>query len=48
MRYLPQTKNSRQSMMDTVGAKHIDDLFVDVPAQAMIDGRLRQPKSRRP
>ncbi|MGB0719275.1 MAG: aminomethyl-transferring glycine dehydrogenase subunit GcvPA [Bdellovibrionales bacterium] len=43
MRYLPQTKKSRQEMLDIVGAKSIDDLYVDVPAKAFIDGKADLP-----
>ena len=32
MRYLPLTPADRQSMLATIGAGSIDDLFVDVPA----------------
>ena len=40
MRYLPLTDNDRQAMLATVGAKNIDDLFVDVPAEARLDGPI--------
>lgn len=35
MRYLPQTQNARASMLQSVGAKSIDDLYTDVPSTAM-------------
>jgi glycine dehydrogenase subunit 1 len=38
MRYLPLTPADRQSMLATIGAENIDDLFVDVPAEARLDG----------
>lgn len=38
MRYLPLTDNDRTAMLGRIGAKHIDDLFVDVPAAARLDG----------
>ena len=38
MRYLPQTKNSRTAQLKAVGAKSIDDLYIDVPKKAFIDG----------
>jgi glycine dehydrogenase subunit 1 len=38
MRYLPLTKPDRQSMLARVGANSIDDLFVDVPAEARLSG----------
>ena len=40
MRYLPLTPADRQSMLATVGAETIDDLFVDVPAEARLDGPI--------
>ena len=43
MRYLPQTKNSRAEMLKAVGAKNIDDLFIDVPKKAFIDGKANLP-----
>lgn len=43
MRYLPQTQKSRDEMLDIVGAKTIDDLYVDVPAQAFVDGKVDLP-----
>lgn len=39
MRYLPLTQNDRQAMLATIGAKSIDDLFIDVPVEA----RLSRP-----
>ena len=41
MRYLPLTPSDRQAMLGIIGAKSIDDLFVDVPAQARLDGPIR-------
>jgi len=41
MRYLPLTPADRQAMLGAIGAKSIDDLFVDVPAQARLDGPIR-------
>lgn len=38
MRYLPQTKNSRASMLKSVGVQSIDELYKDVPQKAFIDG----------
>jgi glycine dehydrogenase subunit 1 len=35
MRYLPHTETDRQSMLAKIGVKHIDDLFVDVPRNAL-------------
>jgi glycine dehydrogenase subunit 1 len=41
MRYLPLTQPDRQSMLATIGAKSIDDLFIDVPEEARLDGPIR-------
>ena len=35
MRYLPQTKKSREEMLQTIGAKSINDLYVNVPNNEM-------------
>lgn len=40
MRYLPLTDSDRQEMLSVVGASSIDDLFVDVPAQARLSGPI--------
>jgi len=36
MRYLPLTNTDRQAMLAVIGANSIDDLFVDVPAEAQL------------
>ena len=41
MRYLPLTSSDRHAMLGAIGAKSIDDLFVDVPAQARLAGTIR-------
>jgi len=41
LRYLPLTQPDREAMLATIGAKTIDDLFVDVPAIARLDGPIR-------
>ncbi|MGY6638363.1 MAG: aminomethyl-transferring glycine dehydrogenase subunit GcvPA [Erythrobacter sp.] len=41
MRYLPLTDTDRAEMLATIGAGSIDDLFVDVPAVAQLDGPIR-------
>jgi glycine dehydrogenase subunit 1 len=41
MRYLPLTDPDRQAMLAVIGAKTIDDLFADVPAEARLDGPIR-------
>ncbi|WP_332817392.1 aminomethyl-transferring glycine dehydrogenase subunit GcvPA [Sphingopyxis sp.] len=40
MRYLPLTSDDRAAMLATIGASSIDDLFVDVPAEAQLDGPI--------
>ena len=41
MRYLPLTQPDREAMLAVIGAPSIDDLFVDVPAEARLDGPIR-------
>ncbi len=41
MRYLPLTDTDRADMLERVGASSIDDLFVDVPEIARLDGPIR-------
>jgi glycine dehydrogenase subunit 1 len=38
MRYLPLTQTDREAMLSVIGAARIDDLFVDVPEAARLDG----------
>ncbi|WP_294357955.1 aminomethyl-transferring glycine dehydrogenase subunit GcvPA [uncultured Sphingomonas sp.] len=38
MRYLPLTDHDRRDMLSVIGASSIDDLFVDVPEAARLDG----------
>lgn len=40
MRYLPLTDTDRCAMLDRVGVTSIDDLFVDVPAEARLDVKI--------
>jgi glycine dehydrogenase subunit 1 len=40
MRYLPLSTDDREAMLAAVGAKSIDDLFVDVPQAARLDGKI--------
>jgi glycine dehydrogenase subunit 1 len=40
MRYLPLTGHDRTDMLATIGAPHIDALFVDVPEEARLDGPI--------
>lgn len=39
MRYLPQTKKSREDMLAAIGVRNVDELFRDVPAAAFINGK---------
>src|SRR6201996_7955337 len=41
MRYLPLTDADRSAMLSVIGVGSIDDLFVDVPAEARLDGPIR-------
>lgn len=41
MRYLPLTDHDRSAMLSVIGAASIDDLFVDVPAEARLTGPIR-------
>ena len=38
MRYLPLTPSDRAEMLAVIGAASVDDLFVDVPAEARLSG----------
>jgi glycine dehydrogenase subunit 1 len=40
MRYLPLTQTDRSAMLSVIGATSIDDLFVDVPAEARLSGPI--------
>jgi glycine dehydrogenase subunit 1 len=40
MRYLPLSDADRRDMLRTVGASSIDDLFVDVPEAARLQGKI--------
>jgi glycine dehydrogenase subunit 1 len=40
MRYLPLTDNDRAAMLAAIGAGSIEDLFVDVPAEARLSGPI--------
>ncbi len=43
MRYLPQTKKSREAMLESIGAKNVDELFRDIPSTAFFDGKANLP-----
>ena len=40
MRYLPLSEVDRSAMLATIGAGSVDELFVDVPAEARLDGPI--------
>ncbi|MBL0949033.1 aminomethyl-transferring glycine dehydrogenase subunit GcvPA [Brevundimonas sp.] len=44
MRYLPLTPDDREAMLAAIGVKSIDDLFVDVPEAARLDGPVDLPR----
>ncbi|HWW12683.1 MAG TPA: aminomethyl-transferring glycine dehydrogenase subunit GcvPA [Brevundimonas sp.] len=44
MRYLPLTPDDREAMLAAIGAKSIDDLFVDVPQAARREGFVDLPR----
>ena len=44
MRYLPLTTDDRDAMLVDIGVETIDDLFVDVPAAARLDGPVDLPR----
>ena len=44
MRYLPLTPDDRSAMLAAIGAKSIDDLFVDVPQPARREGFVDLPR----
>ena len=43
MRYLPLSSDDRAEMLDKIGVKDIDDLFVDVPPHALLKGLVDLP-----
>ncbi|MDA1099412.1 MAG: aminomethyl-transferring glycine dehydrogenase subunit GcvPA [Proteobacteria bacterium] len=43
MRYLPHTPADRQAMLAAIGVDRIDDLFIDVPRQALLPEALDLP-----
>ncbi|HPT83088.1 MAG TPA: aminomethyl-transferring glycine dehydrogenase subunit GcvPA [Limnochordia bacterium] len=43
MRYIPLTKDEQQEMLASLGLERIDDLFQDIPAEAMFRGELDVP-----
>lgn len=43
MRYLPQTQNSREAMLEKCGYKNVDELYRDVPQKAFVKGVVDLP-----
>jgi glycine cleavage system P protein (glycine dehydrogenase) subunit 1 len=43
MRYMPHTTAQRQEMLAKIGVKSVDDLFVDIPEEARMNGLLDLP-----
>ncbi len=43
MRYLPLTDGTRQEMLEAIGVGSIDELFSDVPREAMLDAPIELP-----
>ncbi|MCG2842795.1 aminomethyl-transferring glycine dehydrogenase subunit GcvPA [Sandaracinobacter sp. RS1-74] len=48
MRYLPLTPEDRQAMLAKIGVDSIDDLFVDVPAEARLPGPIPDLAAHQP
>ncbi|MGE0595675.1 MAG: aminomethyl-transferring glycine dehydrogenase subunit GcvPA [Hyphomonadaceae bacterium] len=46
MRYLPLTEADRRQMLGVIGAKSVDDLYVDVPKAARLKGLVDLPKAQ--
>ena len=46
MRYLPLTEVDREQMLKVIGAKNIDELFVDVPKAALLKDIVPLPKAQ--
>jgi len=46
VRYLPLTSTDRKEMLALIGAKSIDDLYVDVPKSAVLKGLVNLPRAR--
>ena len=43
MRYLPLTPTDRGAMLSRIGVDAVDDLFVDVPETARLEGPINLP-----
>ncbi|MCW8914908.1 MAG: aminomethyl-transferring glycine dehydrogenase subunit GcvPA [Magnetovibrio sp.] len=43
MRYLPHTPEDRQAMLKSIGAKAVEDMYCDVPSQALLENPVDLP-----
>lgn len=43
MRYLPHTAEDRRTMLQTIGVNAVDELFIDVPRSAVLEGPVDLP-----
>ncbi len=46
MRYLPLTNTDRKEMLGLIGARSIDDLYIDVPKSAVLKGLVNLPRAQ--
>ncbi|HPG04798.1 MAG TPA: glycine dehydrogenase, partial [Rhodoblastus sp.] len=46
MRYLPHSPQNRADMLARIGVASIDDLFVDIPKDKLIDGLPDLPRHK--
>ncbi len=45
MRYIPNTREQQKEMLQTIGVSSVDDLFADIPGEALVTGLLDIPKA---
>ena len=43
-RYLPNTDQDRQAMLDKIGVKDIMDIFSDIPKNVLREGKMNLPE----
>jgi glycine dehydrogenase subunit 1 len=46
MRYHPLTQTNRVDMLKAIGVDSIDDLFAEIPPEAMLQGTLDLPRGK--
>ncbi|MCB0825749.1 MAG: aminomethyl-transferring glycine dehydrogenase subunit GcvPA [Armatimonadetes bacterium] len=46
MPYIPHTEADTQKMLDTIGVKSIDDLFIEIPDNLRVKGQLNVPSAK--